>query len=84
MQKIVSQLCHGNDSYFKSFIMSVNGILQKQQYIHGLKHNVTIAPHSLVPTFLHEFQDYKGIQGTLQTFETIRRSYWEPNYDRIL
>ena len=29
--------------------MSVSGILQKQQYVHGLKQNVIIAPHSLVP-----------------------------------
>ena len=42
---------------------------------HGLKHDITIAPNSLEPTILHEFCDSKGHQGTIHTFETIRRSY---------
>ena len=58
--------------------MSENDILQKQHYIHGLKHDVTIAPHSPVPTILHEFHDFKCHQGTIHTFEAIRRSYLWP------
>ena len=75
-RKLVSQICHNNQSSFKSPIMSASGILQKQQYIYGLKHNVTIAQHSLVTTILHEFHDCKGHQGTICTSEAIRRSYW--------
>ena len=51
--------------------MSVNGILQKQQYIHASKHDVTIAPCSLLPTIIHEFNVSKGHQGTIHTFEAI-------------
>ena len=54
------------------------GILQKQQYIHGLKHDVTIAGYSLVPTTLHEFHNSKGHQGTICTFGAIQRPYWSP------
>ena len=36
----------------------------KQQYIHGLQNDITIALCSLVPTILHEFHDPKGHQGT--------------------
>ena len=57
--------------------MSANGILQKQ-YIHGLKHGITIAPCSLIPTILHVFHDSKGHQGTIHTFEVLRRSYRWP------
>ena len=56
--------------------MSANGILHKQQYIHGLKHDIIIVPHSLVPTILHEFHDSKGHQGVIHMFEEIRNSYW--------
>ena len=59
--------------------MSGNGILQKQQYIHGLKHDVPIAPHSLIPAMLHEFHDAKYHQKTIHMFEAIQRSYWGPN-----
>ena len=45
--------------------MSTNGSLQQQQYIHGLKHDITRAPCSLVPTILHEFHDAKGHQGPI-------------------
>ena len=58
--------------------MSANGILQKQQYTHGLKHDVTMAPHSLITTILHDFQDSKVHQGIKLTFEAIRRFYWWP------
>ena len=40
--------------------MFASGILQNQQYINCLKHDVTIAPNSLVPTILCEFHDPKG------------------------
>ena len=73
--KLVSQLCHNNKSSFKSVKISANHILQKQQYIHGLKHGVTIAPGSLIPSILHEFHDCKDHQGTICTFQAIRRSY---------
>ena len=55
--------------------MSASGILQKHQYGHGLQHDITIAPCSLLPTIQHEFHDPKGHQGTIFTFEIIR-SYW--------
>ena len=58
--------------------MSANDTLQKQQYIHVLKHDIIIAQHSLVPTILHEFHDSKGHQGTICMFEAIRMSYWLP------
>ena len=77
-KKLTSQLCHSKKGNTKSIIMSVNGILQKQQYIHGLKHDVTIAPQSLIPTTLHEFHDSKGHQGTIHTHDAIRRSFWWP------
>ena len=55
--------------------MPVNGIIQKQQYIHSLKHDITKAPHSFKPAILH---NSNGHQGTIHIFETIRRSYWWP------
>ena len=61
-----------------SVTMSTSGILNKHQYIQGLECDVTIAPHSLVPTILHEFYYSKGHQGTIHTFEALRRSYWWP------
>ena len=42
-------------------IMSASGILQKNSS-HTLKHDVTVSPHSLVPTILHEFHDSKSHQ----------------------
>ena len=43
-----------------------------------MKHDTTIAPHSLVPTILHEFPDSKHHQGTIPMFKAIGRSYWWP------
>ena len=43
-RKLASQLHHCKKSSFKSVIMSANGILQKQQYIHDLKYDIIIAP----------------------------------------
>ena len=74
-RKLAPQLHHGNNSNFQSAILSVNGILQKNQYIHGLKHDITIAPNSLLPNVLHEFHDSKGHHGTICTFEAIRMFY---------
>ena len=51
---------------------------KKTNMFHGLQHDVTIAPYSLVLTTLHEFHDSKGHQGTIHTFEAIRRSYSWP------
>ena len=59
-------------------VISASGILQRQQYVHGSKHDITIALHSLVPVILHEFHNCKGHQGTIYMFKAIRRSYWWP------
>ena len=75
-RKLLSQLHHGNKSSFKSAIMSE--IRSYKKYIHGIKHDVTIAPWSLVLMILHEFHDCKGHQGTIHMFEATRRSYWCP------
>ena len=69
---------HKNKKSFNSVMNSADGILQKQQYIHGLKHDVIIVPHSLVPVILHEFYNSKGHEGTIHTFVVIRRFYWWP------
>ena len=67
-KKLAMQLCHSNKNSSKSFNLSADGVLQKYQHIHGLQHDVAIAPHSLVPTILHEFYDSKGHQGTIGMF----------------
>ena len=54
---------------------SPDGLLQKQQYVHGLKYDVTVAPHSIVPIILYEFHNSKRHQGTIHTFQAIR-FYW--------
>ena len=61
-----------------TIVISANGLLQKQQYVHGLKHDVTIALCSIVPLILYEFSNFKGYQGTINMFEAIARSYWWP------
>ena len=33
---------------------------------------------SIIPAILHEFHNSKGHQGTICTFEAIRRFYWWP------
>ena len=58
--------------------MSTSCILQKQQYIHCLEHDITIALCLLVPTILHGFHGSKGHEGTICAFEAICRSYWWP------
>ena len=52
-------------------MISADGLLQKQQYIHGMKHDVIIAC-SIIPIILHEFHNSKDHQGT------IRRFHWWP------
>ena len=52
--------------------ISTDGILQKQQYICGLKIDITMAPYSIVPVILYEFHNCKGHQGTIHMFEAIR------------
>ena len=59
-------------------MISTDGLLQKQQYIHGLKHDFVTAPHSIVQTILNDFHNLKGHQGTIHTFEAIRRFYQWP------
>ena len=76
-EKIALELHHGYNSSIMLVIMTTNGILEK--CIHGLKHDVIIAPYSLAPTILHEFYDSKGHEGYIHTLEAIRRSYWWPN-----
>ena len=77
-EQLASQSCHSNKNTLKTAVISANGMVQKQQYVHGLKYDVTIAPHSIIPIILLEFHNCKGHQGTIHTFEAIRRSYWQP------
>ena len=77
-KKLASQIYCSNKNSSKSFTLSADGVLQKHQCINGLQYDMTIAPCSLIPTILHEFHDSKGHQGTIHTFEAIRRSYWWP------
>ena len=57
-------------------MISPDSLLQKQQYVHRLKYDVTIVPHSIVPVILHESHNSKGNQDTICTFEAIRKFYW--------
>ena len=57
-----------------------DGLLQKQQYVHGLKYYVIIAPHSILQVTLHEFQNSRWHQGKIHTFDQIRRFYWWPTF----
>ena len=59
-------------------MISAGGILQKQQYTHGLKHNVIIVPCSFVLVIPHGFHNSKVQQETIHTFEAIRRLYYWP------
>ena len=57
--KLALQICHINKNSSKSFALSADGVLQKNQYIHFLQYDITIVPSSLLPTILHEFHDLK-------------------------
>ena len=59
-------------------MISADDLLQKHQYIYGLKHDVIIAPCSVIPIILDEFYNSKSHQGTIHTFEAIRNFYWWP------
>ena len=75
---LAAQSQYKNKNSFNSVMISPDGFLQKQQYIHGLKHDIVIALHSIVPTILHEFHNSKGHQETILTFKAIRRFYLWP------
>ena len=77
-KKLDLQIHCSNENSSKPLTLSADGVLQKHQYNHGLQHDITIAPCSLVPTFLHDFYDSKSHQGTIHIFEVIRRSSWRP------
>ena len=83
--EFASQSHCGNKNTSYTVVISANGILQQEQYIHCLKHDVTIALHSIVPLILHEFYNCKYHQGTICTFEAIEISYWSPKlHDDVL
>ena len=73
-KRLVSLIFHSNKNCSKSFTLSADGVLESTQYIHGLQHDINIAPWSLVPTILHEFYGSKCHQGTIHMLEAIRRS----------
>ena len=64
-RKLAAQLHYKNKNTFKPVMISPDGPLQKQQYVHGLKYDVTMATHSVVPIIPHEFHDSKQPQGTI-------------------
>ena len=43
-RNLVAQLQHKNRNSFNPVMISMDGLLQKQQYIHGLKHDAVVAP----------------------------------------
>ena len=59
-------------------MISTDDLLQKQQYVHGVKHDVIVALCSIIPTILHEFHNVKSHKGAICTFKAIRRFYWSP------
>ena len=82
-RKLVSQICHTNESSFKSVIMSASAIQHNQHYIYVLKHDVTIELYSLVPTILQKLHDCKGHKESfihLRQYDLIGC----PNCNRIL
>ena len=48
-------------------MVSTDGLLQKQHPICRLKHDVIVAPSSIVPIILHEFNNVKGHQRAIHT-----------------
>ena len=75
-KNLTLQFNSGNKNTSNMVVISADSTLQKQQCIHGLKHDVTIAPCSIVPIVLHEFHNCKGHQGIIHMFQAIRSSYW--------
>ena len=83
-RNLAAKSCHKNINSFNPVMISTGSLLQKQQNVNGFKHDVIVAPHSIVTTILHEFHNSKGHQGTIHTFEAIRRFYWCLNYIKTL
>ena len=61
---LAAQSHHKNRNSSNLVMISADGLLQKEQYILGLK-SVVVAPYSVIPTILHEFHNSKGHQGTI-------------------
>ena len=77
-RNLAAQSHHKNKNTFNRIMISPYGLLQNQQYVHGLKYDVTVVPHSVLPVILCQFHNSKGHQGTIHTFQAIRRFYWWP------
>ena len=71
-KELVLQSHCSNKKASNTVVIFVDGP-QKQQYLHGLKHDITITPYSIVVIIL---PDSKGHQGTIHVFKAIGRSYW--------
>ena len=52
-KKLASQSHHSNKDTYSTVVISANCILQNHQSVHGLKHEITIVPHSDVLVILH-------------------------------
>ena len=52
VEKLALQSHHGNENTSNTVVISAKGILQKQKYVNGFKHDITIAPCSIVPFIL--------------------------------
>ena len=48
-------------------VISASDILQKQKYLHELKHYIAIALCSIVPIIFHKFYNSSGHQGTIHS-----------------
>ena len=70
---------HKNKNSFNPVMISADCLLQDQKYIHGLKHDVIIAGHSIIPIILHKINYSACHQETICIFEAIKRLYWWPN-----
>ena len=73
---LAAQSHRKNKNSFNVVMISPDCLLQKQQYIHGLRYDVTIIPYSIIPVILHEYHNSKEYQDTLFAFEVTRRFYW--------
>ena len=78
VKKLALQSHNSSKNIFNTVVISIDGILQKQQYGHSLKHDVTIAQCCIEPIILHKFHNFKGHHRTIHTFKAIGRSYWWP------
>ena len=71
-RNLAVQSYHKNRNSFNLVMNSADGLLQKQQYKHGLIHDVIIALCSVIPIIHHEFHNSQGHHRTIHTFEAIR------------